>query len=212
MAKVILPPVAGVLRVVMNGLTQGHPYVNTWHVQYTGNPPDQAVINQIAATQASIYWSNFGLVLNTSTNHKLTQVIDLSSRTAFVGTNSTAHVGQHPGTAVPSVQIACCISWKINARYRGGHPRMYLPAGDNADITGGSLWTSAVQLAYTSNAQAFFNSIEQDATAGLSYNMVCVRYFDQHVLLTDPMVIQIQDGVCRPRIDSMRRRLGKEVG
>jgi hypothetical protein len=110
-----------------------------------------------------------------------------------------------------ALQVALCISWSISDRYRGGHPRTYLPGIDGTFVTGGRLLTTAGHTAYLNAAAGFLTNMNAMTAGGSSWQMCCVRYFSQHQLLANPLVRTITGQSVHGRIDTQRRRLGKEV-
>lgn len=97
----------------------------------------------------------------------LTKIVtqDLTTATGLESVTTGAIVGTRSGTA-PEAALAMNISYGILRRYRGGHPRVYLPCGVTSDIQDPANWTSAfVTLAQS----AWTNFIAAVAgTTGLS--------------------------------------------
>jgi hypothetical protein len=199
------------LKVVVHGTHLTHPYVNSFHVKFTGSIPDQNTANSIAEALVAQYWTAFGPVLSTLTVHTISQAIDLSTRTSFVGNAVAAHAGSHAGGGGLIASTAVCMSQVIQARYRGGHPRMYLPLGDASWISNGSTILPTNLTAYQAAGAAFKSGVDGLATAGLTYKLWAVRYWDQHQLLVTPQTYPVNSVTTHSRVDSMRRRTGKEV-
>lgn len=210
MATVILPVVPNVCKVIMHGSKSGHTFINTWYAKYGTFPTDQAGANAVAAAMATAYWNAFGSVQATAAGHVSTQVIDLATRTGITGVDTTTHSGTHAGAQALPVNVACCISWVIADRYRGGHPRIYLPAADGTDIGTASSWSTTSLAAYQNAANGFHAAINALTTAGTTWQHVAVRYFSQNQVLPNPYVRPVNGTVVHTRVDTQRRRLGKE--
>lgn len=211
MAAVILPNVASVAKVVMKGSHGGHSFVNTWYMKYGSFPTDQAGANNAAAIMAATYWTAFANRLSTGASHVQTQLIDLASRQGLVGVDSAQHLGTKVCPAPLPNSVACCISFVIQDRYRGGHPRMYLPAADQTDIINGNTWEPTTLGAYQSDANNFHTQLNGLTVGGTTWQHVVVRYYSQTLLLTTPLVRPIAGTKVGSRVDTMRRRLGKET-
>ena len=210
MATVILPPVPSVMRFAVSGTNQGQKWVNIFHSKYSNVPADAATVNAICQAVHTAYVNAFTTLWSSSTILITVDGQDLASRTAATGTFSLTHPGVQ--TTIPmALQVALCISWSISDRYRGGHPRTYLPGIDGTFVTGGRLLTTAGHTAYLNAAAGFLTNMNAMTAGGSSWQMVCVRYFSQHQLLANPLVRTITGQSVHGRIDTQRRRLGKEV-
>jgi hypothetical protein len=198
------------MRFAVSGTNQGQKWVNIFHSKYSNTPADGATINSICQAVHTAYVNAFTTLWSSSTVLITVDGQDLASRTAATGTFSLTHPGVQ--TTIPmSLQVALCISWSISDRYRGGHPRTYLPGIDGNFVTGGRLLTTAGHTAYLNAAAGFLTNMNAMTAGGSSWQMCCVRYFSQHQLLANPYVRTITGQSVHGRIDTQRRRLGKEV-
>jgi len=208
---VILPNVPNTVRIIHQGLLQGIPFVNTMHLQAAGVFSDNG-LQALATACHNAYFNAFIPQLNTATSLQSTTVVNLTSRTSGFGTDDTIHTGTVSVTAAPANSVAYCISWTILDRYRGGHPRMYLPGASTNDFTNGRTLTTTKQTALSSAASGYLTSLAGITVEAQTWVPVCVRYFSQHQLLVSPLIRPITDAVVHSRIDSMRRRTGRETG
>jgi hypothetical protein len=211
MATVILPPVPSVARFAVSGTNQGQKWVNIFHSRYTNVPADTPTMNAICQAVHTAYLNAFTTLWSPNCVLITVDGQDLSSRQGAVGTFSLTHPGTGAAVQEMAVQVALCLSWSITDRYRGGHPRTYLPGINGADVTGGRLLTTAGHTAYLNAAAAFLTNMNAIAAGASSWQMCCVRYFSQHMLLANPLVRVIGGQSVHGRIDTQRRRLGKEV-
>lgn len=126
---------------------------------YTGAGPTVAdlltLINTISAS-----W-NTNIVPQTNTGVTLTQiaVTDLSSASGAQNQLTVSRVGTLAGTALPAA-VAMIVKFKIARRYRGGHPRFYLPGRVTADLASSTAWVSANAAALATAFSAFITACE----------------------------------------------------
>ena len=211
MATVILPLVPSVARFAVSGTNQGQKWVNVFHAKYSNVPADTPTMNAICQAVHTAYLNAFTTLWSANCILNTVDGQDLASRTGAIGTFSLTH----PGTSAPAIdmpcQVALTLSWTITDRYRGGHPRTYLPGINGQNVTGGRLLTVAGHTTYLNAASAFLTDMNAITAGASSWQMCCVRYFSQHQLLANPLVRLIGGQSVHGRIDTQRRRLGKEV-
>lgn len=218
MPKQPFVPVAKVLRLRYAGLNQGMTWVNGFCIQYDGSSPTNLDLTNLAATLGSLWMTHWGGLLTTVTSLRLVQVWDISSDTGSFGTDSTTHNGQTSATSPLSVNSAVCLSWPVQRRWRGGHFRTYLPARTIGDISGGHQLSGAVATSYADAGKAFKNAVNAISVGFGPIRLGGVRYFPTGqnpdgtpVLKTSGEFHIYSDPVCHTRLDSQRRRLGKEL-
>lgn len=210
-----LPAVARVVRVQVRGLIRGaRPWQNGFHLQYTGTAPGVSDLNTLAASIGTAYVTNFGPVIYTGNSVESVVLADLTSPLAASGESGFAGGGARTGTSL-TAQVACVVSWDINVRYRGGHPRTYHPAGVIADAPSAVTWNGSFVTEMLAAATAFRTAMNALTTIGATYTMVTVSYFNPGnqpgVIRPVPAVYTVQGARVRSRIDTQRRRLGKEL-
>jgi hypothetical protein len=209
---IILPDVQNVVRLIHKGQNQGTPWVNTMHLQGTAGPFSEATLQAVATAAHQAYFNAFIPQLNVQTSLLSTTAVDLTSRTSGFAVDDTVHAGTVSAPVNPPLSVAYCISWTIADRYRGGHPRMYLCAASTSDYTGGRLLTTTKQTALSAAASGYLTSLGAIVAGSTTWYPVAVRYWSQHALLPTPLQRYIVDAAVHQRIDSQRRRLGKETG
>lgn len=208
---VILPDVANVVRLIHAGTNQGTPWVNTMHVQGLQGPFNEVTLQAVATAAHTAYFQAFIPQLNNQTVLLSTTAVDLTTRQSGFAVDDTSHTGTATATTYPPLNVAYCISWTIADRYRGGHPRMYLCAASVADYTGGRLLTSGKQTALSSAATGYLTSLGNMVAGSTTWYPVAIRYWSQGQLFPEPKQRYIVDAAVHNRIDSQRRRLGKEA-
>jgi len=212
-AMVALPDAAEIVLVRVVGTNQGTGWQNTFHMQYSPATPAVAVadLNALCTSVLGAWATNFSPLCNTSQALASATAVDLTNRAAAQGSATNTSAGTRAGTAVTN-QVACVVSWQINHRYRGGHPRTYLPAGVLADITSGHLWAAPAFTTAATNAAAAFRTALNAITAGTkTWQMVTLSYYSGGALLAVPTPYTIQGAKVHGRVDTQRNRLGKEV-
>jgi hypothetical protein len=80
-----------------------------------------------------------------------------------------------------------------------------------SDSTNGRLLTSAAHVKWTNAAAGFLTDFNAMSAGAATWSLVCVRYFSQGQLLPNPFVRVINTSIVHQRLDSQRRRLGKEI-
>lgn len=212
-----LPDAAQIIQYVMSGTKNGYLFANVGYLQYAGTAPAVSDLNAIGTAIGNAWGTNYGPLCGASVTMNSVSLVDLTSRGAAISSvTGLAKVGSRAGTDVPN-NVAAVISWKINRRYRGGHPRTYLPAGMQADITTGRLWTTAFQTAVTAAAGAFRTALNGTTYSGATMKMVSMGFFTHDptthrpVYIIPPVPYTIQSGLAHGRVDTQRRRLGKET-
>lgn len=209
---VILPDVSGVLRIRFQGGVGGHPWNNLFYAKYTGSPGTQAQINTLATALRAAWGGSWAATQCTDDQLQTTQVWDLSSRTLPTGLNTQTQAGTRTPTSKLPANCAGVVSWTVNYRWRGGHFRTYLPGLLLADVTGLSTLAPAYTTLLGTAATNWETQLAAISYQGGPLTFWAVRYYSDKQLLPTPMQLQVIGHKVKPRMDSMRRRLGKEVG
>ncbi len=161
---------------------------------------------------------NSSVFLNALTFTDLTDV----DRVSYTHTVPTPIPGTAGAANLP-VSVAMCLSWRVARRYRGGHGRIYVPAGLIANIVNGRTWTGTFLGTASTSASSFFTTLTGLSVGSTQVNLIVLSYFsgshkthdDPHpapVPRVAPLAMIVSSGRVRSRVDTQRRRLGKEVG
>jgi hypothetical protein len=204
-----LANVPGVARFVCTGVLDGINVANVMHVKgATGSAWSQADMNTMG-TQMGLKWIArlVPLVTNAYTFTGV-QGQDLTSPVAFSCNIAASQAGGKVGTRLPN-SASCCITWKTAAHYRGGHARTYLPPTIASDLTVGTTLIGTYVTAVQAGAAGFLADINAVAVAGPP-TLGLVRRQVNKVTLTTPLFYPYTDAVVDSRIDTQRRRLGKD--
>jgi hypothetical protein len=205
-----LPDAPGIVRVRVAGSVDTEVFNNIFHLQYTGGAPTTANLNAVCAAVLTAWQTNFKALCPASVVLSGADAQDLTTALSATGAATDTTAGTRSGTAFPN-SVAACITWKINVRYRGGHPRTYLPAGVLADLQSGNRWTDAFVSAADTAAAAFLTAMNAISVGGSTYKMVCLSYVRAGVQLGSPVPYLIQSALVDHRPDSQRRRMGRDL-
>lgn len=205
-----LPAAPQVVRVQVNGVINTVPWCNIFHLQYTGTAPTVAQLDTLSSGVVNAWGTNFGPMVNTGVSLTGAIATDLTNALASQGAASASTAGSRAGTALSNAQAAV-LTWKINMRYRGGHPRTYLPATVSSDIVGGRLFTDTYVTALTSAAGTFRTALNALTSGATTYKMVVLRRTIDKVEQNPPLILTINSVIVDHRIDSQRDRMGRDL-
>lgn len=203
-----LPDAARVIKIEWIGTVSTTAFTCRLHALYTGGPPSDSALVDLDTAQ--------GATLDRPFNHECGANMELTSRTYTDLTSPTAAFASVPkavggttgGTPYPA-NVAAVINFKIARRYRGGHPRMYMPGMSSGSALSESQWTSS----FVTNLQndwlaviAGLNGYSSPTIASLT--CVNLSYFSGGALRSSPITDPILTASAQQRICTQRRRLG----
>jgi hypothetical protein len=213
------PFVPSVVSVVLTGdAGGGFPWVNKYHVRYTGAAPTITDLQAYAASLTTSWGTHFAPLVDSGITLTACEVVDLASAFGAGGNSIVATSGSRAGVPIGGQACVLC-SWHIGRRYRGGHPRTYYLPGVGADLNNAATWqgayTTAVGVAVTALQAAFivptglFSPVEQ---VNVSYfgGVPTVDEASQPRLV--PLVDVIAPGAftISPKLATQRRRVGRK--
>ena len=206
-----LPAVPTVAKCQINGNISGRAFVNIFHVQFNTDFLSAAQCTDIAGKFLTLYKTQFANYMASGVQVSNCIVTDLGGATGAQGSSSAGFSGTHSGFQLPN-NVALAASWHIGRRYRGGHPRTYFPGQTQSDLQDTMHWSANTLSNWTLAAQGFVTGVVGlGSTVPYPLNLVCVHYVMHKVPQTPPLVDVITSATVHPRIDSQRRRLGKET-
>lgn len=127
--------------------------------------------------------------------------------------STRAGAGTQSGVALPN-NCATCITWHVQQRYRGGHPRTYLPPPAATSIATTVQWADTHRTGTTSSANQFHSAINGITHGGLSdLHLGTVSFVLRNAWRTPPVFRDyvLNTAQVDARIDTMRRRLGPDI-
>lgn len=140
-------PAAACIRVVLSFKdTPGHVATCRYFFTYTGTAPTDTELSTLNDGIESLVTAN--LMPNIHEDWSLIQIesTDLSSETSAQAISGYSAAGGLSGGKLPA-SVAVVVSQETGRRYRGGHSRVYIPAGDDTKILNESNWVEAFATA-----------------------------------------------------------------
>lgn len=208
------PPLPGLVMLKINWTGPGVPTpiaANILHGRWLDNANHSiADLNSLLA--------NF----NTGVTTRLLQVVNTAWTCSSLivqslggdGNLTTQAVGS-PGVGSGNClqpQVAACGSWTSTASWRGGKPRTYLPGVSASYITtvGGAALTPTASTNYKTQFTAFLAQVNATTGGGAAFNMGFPSYYSKCAFRPTPLFFPFLGVVVHDRVDSQRRRSGKE--
>lgn len=214
---VALLPVQNVIQFRFGGSYQNQPFLNVLHWEYTGAAPSGTALKELCNDALGVWDTALSAILTTSVTLNTVRGLDLSAPDAPQSASDVqAAVGDLVGTA-PPVNVAMCVSWLVNYRWRGGHFRTYFPAGAVQSIQGGNSWTSTALTNGRLAVTTFLTNMNAMTAGSTSGHLVGVKRWRTEVRgqppveINPPLVLPFVGAIVDSRIDSQRRRLGRDV-
>jgi len=209
-----LPPVANVVKIITSGTYHDAKWLNIFYVQYDSGIPTAATLASYLAVWAAAVDTAWGAEMSADNEVTGHEAIDLSSDTGATASVVDSTFGVRAGDFMPA-GVALVMSHEISRRYRGGHPRSYLPWGTAGTMASGS--TKDWDPAFLADCQTKFDTF----ASAISGHLILPTHFDSLVNVSytsggarrvTPVVDGITSHIARPRISSQRRRLGRVGG
>jgi hypothetical protein len=199
--------------------------ISRFFIQYSGTAPTAGQLDTFCAAVGAEEATEFAALRHSTTESLECTAVDLTSETSAQGTAVLSTVGTLSGVALPADNCAL-VSYEINRRYRGGHPRGYWPFGSSTEINSPQLWSSGFVTTFGTNVASFFSAILGDGWSGAGTLLhVNVSRFEGFTVVTNPvtgrarnipkvrttpLIDTVTALVARQQIASQRRRLGKK--
>jgi hypothetical protein len=208
-------PPQHVAHIVVHGVAAGVNWANVFWVRNGNmNTPSEADFQSFVHDFATAYTSLFGSHIPTGVPVDGGTGLYWGAVEIDLGVEAPlTYVGSAGVEGLPN-NTATCISWKVQQHYKGGHPRTYLPPTDMANRLDGRLYKPS----YVADVQTKTNDFLQ-ATNGLSHgdfsdaHLGTVSFVWKKAWRTPPLFRDYVPGAASvdQRIDSMRRRLGRDL-
>jgi hypothetical protein len=124
---------------------------------------------------------------------------------------ATTAGGSTNNTEVDSLSMA--LSWRFAATWRGGKPRTYLPALPTEAFHDSNTLDSTFMATMLTGASNFLSDAPTWDVSGVfpSVQLGVMSFFSHNAPRTVGAFYPFTGVVIHPRIDSMRRRLGREI-
>lgn len=129
------------------------------YFSYTGAGPNSSDLTTLATTISAAWNTNISPQQNTGVTLTGITLTDLASASGAQVVSTVSRVGSLAGTAMAAA-VAMVVKFKIARRYRGGHPRFYLPGRVTADLASSTSWLSASGSSLATAFAAFITACE----------------------------------------------------
>jgi hypothetical protein len=209
---VALKPVPGVCRIAINGTLDGQPCTNVFHWRKSGvdNQFSQSQVDYLAGKFRDHYITWF--MSRMSNKYMISEAVatDLTADSAPIGVATSSTLGAIAQIPLPA-NCAMVVSWKSTRRYRGGHARSYFGGLSQSDTINATTWSSTAVVNWQNVSQSFFTAVNALVITNEMAGFLCVVHRKQNkVDLDPPLVMPIIGRAVDTRIDSQRRRLGRD--
>jgi hypothetical protein len=208
------PPLANLVRVAVtvgNVTVPARYFQNVFHVLgQAALTPTSSQLNTFAAAFLTAYANAFKTLILVNNQVKQCDVTTLDGiGVKGIATGTTACTAAAPG--LPP-QCAVALSWVSYGYYRGGKPRTYLGAQPNAILINpfDSQIAPANATAIKTAGQGFLTAVNALTIGSVPIALGYVQYFKDYAMLTTPIFRAFSDVKVHERLDSQRRRSGRE--
>jgi hypothetical protein len=146
---------------VLYGDADGHLAENRFYFTYSGSAPTAANLTAVAGSvEATVNSEVMPLVHNSWALNQVT-CTDLTSDTSPTGEVIAGGAGALTGARLPG-STCLVVSKTTGRRFRGGHSRVYIPAGDATKLTSDAEWDPT----FAAEVQAAWEDSEGAALSG----------------------------------------------
>lgn len=209
---VALAPAPQTIKLQHIGQYFGRTWNNNIYVRYTGSPATAIDLNNMCATAGTNWAAAIAPVCIANVVLQEVTATDLTSNTSAIGSASNLnHAGTLAGPALP-VQACAAFSWHVDMRWRGGHGRSYVPAGNVPSVFQGNEWLNTFLTTLRAAALQWHNTFDTLTVNGVATTHVIVRYkHDKGQLFIPALPVIVTATGVDARVDTQRRRLGKAI-
>lgn len=113
---------------------------------------------------------------------------------------------------VQSAQVAVLVNALQSLRYRGGHPRFYMPPGSAASLGSAIQWTEGYTTALQANMDSFFTEFNALEIAGQPIQLVNFRTREHVGGVLQPPSYTVVDGLAVSQTPATIRRRVRRAG
>lgn len=207
-----LPDATGILRLAYSGTYGGAKWANIFHARMTGGSLSGTDATALCTSLSTAWDTNLKAIHGTGVALTNVGLIDLTTTSSAQAQVSVNVAGTDGTVAAMPANIALVGSLKISRRYRGGHPRMYLTGQatghTSTNVNWAGTWITTAGTALT-NWRTAVNAITTTSSGLLTLGSL--SYYSGNALRASPFFDVCTGMVVHSRIDTQRRRLGKEL-
>jgi hypothetical protein len=186
--------------------------VNRWFMTYSGGAPSSANATALAGSVLDSWQAALSAIHHTDFTIETAEVVDLTSSTAAAGEVTSPHAGTLTGGKLPA-DTCGVVSFETARRYRGGHPRVYMPVGDDTKVLDAQHWTTAFVALFQAGWESFLGDVAASVWAGGgTLTHVAVSYFTGNEVVISPTTGRARNVPERrepPLVDSVNNYVGR---
>lgn len=202
-----LPAVPNVANVSVSGLFGATiPWDCSFHIAFSAGPPNNLDLIAAATAIHGEWVTAFGPYQPSETTLEQVKLTDLTTPSSAIGLYAASVAGSEVGTDVPA-STACVVSHSILRRYKGGHPRTYLPVGTSSDLQTQSTWKAAFTTAIDGAFTSFLAALLAAHVTYVPQYYANVSYYSAGTRRVTPVLDPIQSSAARTAVGTQRRRL-----
>lgn len=206
-------PGVGMIKMVNSGNSGGTEWANIlWLATDTSATPTEDDLTALVDAWITDWEENIFTHLSTAFHFTNCQaVMFLSDSSELVSDNAVDFAGTDETGVLPA-NAAMVLSWGISAYYRGGKPRTYLPGIPLSFQESPNSFTSGSLTEIAGGAASLLSEINSYTTSPFDGVQLGVLSFSTGGAYRADALFRPYTGVgVHPRIDSQRRRLGRET-
>lgn len=200
-------PVTNVIRTRLMHQTPTFDFGTAWYWKYSGAILSDAELADFNASVAAEAVTHLGNAYNSSVTVVSSDADDLTSGGASGQVATIDLTGAIPGNLLP-ISTCYVISCHELDRYRGGHPRKYLPNLGEGSNSSEDAWFPGIIGPALAAWNSWFLAVETWAGTGSPIVGVNVHRASGNVPLLPPVALPITALSIDLNIRSQRRRLG----
>lgn len=150
--------------------------LNTFYVFGTGvaGASTAALAAYATAVYGALNVAAFKNALFSGNNIAFVRCFDWSTPAGAEGADNTVTAGLATGSPL-SAQNAMLINFAVPLRFRGGHPRMYMPLGMPVDLQTPLAWTTTFVTALQAAVTTFWGVVSSTTIGGIAVTPVLFR-------------------------------------
>lgn len=206
------PYVPNVVKIAVEGTIGSHNFAIILHSQYSGSVPTAAELNTAATAMSALWSADVKASFSSTVILSSIVITDLSSATGAQGVWAGSIVGTNGGSATGG-NTAVLVNYPSSIRYRGGHPRTYLPSPPDTWLASPSTLGSTYVTSYTTAWNAFLAYLFGTSLGTTTLAGQCaVSYVTAKAPRVTPLVMPIAQNAItvEANLASQRRRIGRK--
>ena len=186
--------------------------LNTFYLHSAGGAgAPLADLNGLATDIGALAISYLIPSIQESVALSLVTAADWSGPSGLTGSEAESTGGADVG-AVQSAQVAVLVNMEQSLRYRGGHPRLYVPPGSAASLASAIQWTGGYVAALQANLDSLFTELNALELAGEACTLVNFRTREHVGGVLQPPSFTTIDGLIASQTPATIRRRVRRAG